>query len=92
MVHTSRRGIVGSEKSMNQKKSLGRLASLAVALATLVVVTACRGGGSAGVAAEAETFCRRSKTGVRYGSRPTRPTRRSPSRATPAISKASIST
>jgi polar amino acid transport system substrate-binding protein len=33
--------------SMNQKRNLGRLASLAVALATLVMVTACGGGGSA---------------------------------------------
>jgi polar amino acid transport system substrate-binding protein len=34
--------------SMNRKMSLGRLASLAVALTALVVVTACGGGGSAG--------------------------------------------
>ena len=33
---------------MNQKWNLGRLASLAVALATILVVTACGGGGSAG--------------------------------------------
>ncbi len=33
---------------MNRKKSLGRLASLAVALAAILVVTACGGGGSAG--------------------------------------------
>jgi polar amino acid transport system substrate-binding protein len=34
--------------SMNRKKNLGRLASLAVALAAILVVTACGGGGSAG--------------------------------------------
>jgi L-cystine transport system substrate-binding protein len=34
--------------SMNRKWTLGRLASLAVALAALVVITACGGGGSAG--------------------------------------------
>jgi polar amino acid transport system substrate-binding protein len=34
--------------SMNQKWNLGRLASLAVALGALVVVSACGGGGSAG--------------------------------------------
>jgi polar amino acid transport system substrate-binding protein len=34
--------------SMNQKWNLGRLASLAVALAAILVVTACGGGGSAG--------------------------------------------
>ena len=33
---------------MNQKWNLGRLASLAVALAAILVVTACGGGGSAG--------------------------------------------
>jgi ABC-type amino acid transport substrate-binding protein len=33
--------------SMDQKRNLGRLASLAVALAALMVVTACGGGGSA---------------------------------------------
>jgi hypothetical protein len=48
-VHTSRRGIEGTERvSMNQKRNLGRLASLAVALAAFLVVTACGGSGSAG--------------------------------------------
>jgi polar amino acid transport system substrate-binding protein len=34
--------------SMDEKRNLGRLASLAVALAAILVVTACGGGGSAG--------------------------------------------
>jgi hypothetical protein len=42
IVHTSRKGIVGSERmNMNQLRNLGRLASLAVAILTVLVVTAC---------------------------------------------------
>ena len=85
-------GYVGMERmSMNEKRNLGRLASLAVALAAILVVTACGGGGSAegGGGAGAEISCKRSRTGARSGSRPTRPTGRSPSRLAAANSRAS---
>ena len=42
IVRTSRKGIVGPERmNMNQQRNLGRLASLAVAILTVLVVTAC---------------------------------------------------
>jgi ABC-type amino acid transport substrate-binding protein len=43
-----RRGTVGTErKSMNRKRNLGRLTSLAVAILAVLAVTACGGGSSA---------------------------------------------
>ena len=42
IVRTSRKGTVGPERmNMNQQRNLGRLASLAVAILTVLVVTAC---------------------------------------------------
>jgi hypothetical protein len=39
---------VGTEKGMNRKRNLGRLASLAVAILAVLAVTACGGSSSVG--------------------------------------------